>query len=87
MRGRSQNGTLRPALRCYGAPMQPSVGPLAGIRIIELAGLGPAPYAAMLLAELGADVLRIDRPGAGGLILRPEDDVLQPQPAVAPQST
>jgi alpha-methylacyl-CoA racemase len=49
---------------------------LTGLRIVELAGLGPAPYAAMLLAELGADVLRIDRPGAGGLILRPEDDVL-----------
>jgi alpha-methylacyl-CoA racemase len=56
--------------------VQPPTGPLTGIRIIELAGLGPAPYAAMLLAELGADVLRIDRPGAGGLILRPEDDVL-----------
>ena len=56
--------------------MQPPTGPLTGIRILELAGLGPAPYAAMLLAELGADVLRIDRPGAGGLILRPEDDVL-----------
>jgi alpha-methylacyl-CoA racemase len=56
--------------------VQPPTGPLTGIRILELAGLGPAPYAAMLLAELGADVLRIDRPGAAALILRPEDDVL-----------
>ena len=56
--------------------MQPPTGPLTGIRIVELAGLGPAPYAAMLLAELGADVLRIDRPGGAALILRPEDDVL-----------
>jgi len=39
-------------------------GPLAGTRVIELAGLGPAPYAAMLLADLGADVIRVDRPQA-----------------------
>ena len=37
------------------------MGPLAGIKIIELAGLGPCPMCAMLLAELGATVLRIDR--------------------------
>jgi alpha-methylacyl-CoA racemase len=37
------------------------MGPLAGVKIIELAGLGPCPMAAMLLAELGATVLRIDR--------------------------
>lgn len=36
--------------------------PLSGIRVLEFAGLGPAPYAGMLLADLGADVLRIDRP-------------------------
>ncbi|MGA2123422.1 MAG: CaiB/BaiF CoA-transferase family protein [Acidimicrobiales bacterium] len=39
-------------------------GPLSGLRVLEFAGLGPAPYAAMLLADLGADVLRIDRLGA-----------------------
>jgi len=38
-------------------------GPLQGIRIIELAGIGPAPYACMLLADAGADVLRLERPG------------------------
>lgn len=38
------------------------MGPLHGIRIIELAGIGPAPFAAMSLADLGATVLRIDRP-------------------------
>jgi alpha-methylacyl-CoA racemase len=39
-------------------------GPLTGCRIIELAGLGPGPFAAMLLADLGADVVRVDRSGA-----------------------
>lgn len=38
-------------------------GPLAGIRIIELAGIGPGPLAGMLLADMGAEVLRIERPG------------------------
>ncbi len=37
-------------------------GPLAGIRVIEFAGMGPAPFAAMLLADMGADVVRIDSP-------------------------
>lgn len=36
-------------------------GPLAGIKVVELAGLGPAPFAAMLLADMGADVLRVER--------------------------
>jgi alpha-methylacyl-CoA racemase len=38
-----------------------SSGPLAGIRVIELAGIGPAPYACMLMSDLGADVLRLER--------------------------
>ncbi|MEU9025740.1 CaiB/BaiF CoA-transferase family protein [Actinomadura sp. NPDC048394] len=41
-----------------------SEGPLSGVRIIELEGLGPVPMAATLLAELGADVVRVDRPKA-----------------------
>jgi alpha-methylacyl-CoA racemase len=39
-------------------------GPLSGLRVLELAGLGPGPHAAMILADLGADVVRIERPGA-----------------------
>lgn len=39
-------------------------GPLQGIRIIELAGIGPAPFAGMMLADHGAEVIRIERPGA-----------------------
>lgn len=40
-------------------------GPLNGIKVIELAGIGPAPYAGQLLADMGADVIVIDRPGPG----------------------
>ncbi|PWE33595.1 CoA transferase [Maritimibacter sp. 55A14] len=43
-------------------------GPLAGIRVVEFAGLGPTPFAAMLLADMGAEVLRIERPNAKPLI-------------------
>ena len=39
-------------------------GPLAGMRIIEFAGIGPAPFCGMMLADHGAEVIRIDRPGA-----------------------
>ncbi|MBQ1048390.1 CoA transferase [Micromonospora sp. C51] len=38
-----------------------ATGPLAGVRVVELAGIGPGPFAAMMLADLGADVIRIDR--------------------------
>ena len=40
-------------------------GPLHGLRVVELAGIGPGPHAAMVLADLGADVARIDRPKPG----------------------
>ncbi|MES3025364.1 MAG: CaiB/BaiF CoA-transferase family protein [Pseudomonadota bacterium] len=39
-------------------------GPLAGIRVVEMVGLGPCPFAAMMLADMGAEVIRIDRQGA-----------------------
>lgn len=41
-------------------------GPLARIKVVELAGIGPSPFCAMLLADLGADVVRVDRPTAVG---------------------
>ncbi|MFD6228083.1 CaiB/BaiF CoA transferase family protein [Streptomyces sp. NPDC060232] len=50
-------------------------GPLAGVRVVELAGIGPGPFAAMLLADLGADVVRVDRPGGGGLAVDPAYDI------------
>jgi alpha-methylacyl-CoA racemase len=40
-------------------------GPLRGLKVVELAGIGPGPFCAMFLADLGADVVRIDRPGGG----------------------
>ena len=43
---------------------RPAAGPLTGLRVVEFAGIGPGPFAAMLLSDMGADVVRIDRPGA-----------------------
>ncbi len=43
-------------------------GPLAGLRIVEFEGLGPTPFAAMLLADMGAEVVRIARPGGRPLL-------------------
>ncbi|WP_030897461.1 MULTISPECIES: CaiB/BaiF CoA transferase family protein [unclassified Streptomyces] len=53
----------------------PAYGPLTGVRVVELAGIGPGPFAAMLLADLGADVVRVDRPGGPGLAIDPAYDV------------
>ncbi|MFT4299356.1 MAG: CaiB/BaiF CoA-transferase family protein [Aeromicrobium sp.] len=60
-------------------------GPLAGVRVVELAGIGPGPFAAMMLADLGADVIRVDRPTGPGLALAsPERDILgRGRPSVA----
>jgi alpha-methylacyl-CoA racemase len=41
-------------------------GPLHGLRVVELAGIGPGPHAAMILGDLGADVVRVERPNAAG---------------------
>ena len=40
------------------------MGPLQGLKIIEIAGIGPAPFCAMLLSDMGADVIRIERANA-----------------------
>ncbi|MGA5731465.1 CaiB/BaiF CoA transferase family protein [Streptomyces seoulensis] len=55
--------------------MTPGQGPLSGVRVVELAGIGPGPFAAMLLADLGADVVRVDRPDGPGLGIDPARDV------------
>ena len=38
-------------------------GPLRGVKVVEIAGIGPGPHACMILADLGADVIRVERPG------------------------
>ncbi|MFD6024360.1 CaiB/BaiF CoA transferase family protein [Streptomyces griseoluteus] len=53
----------------------PGQGPLSGVRVVELAGIGPGPFAAMFLADLGADVVRVDRPDGPGLGIDPARDV------------
>jgi alpha-methylacyl-CoA racemase len=54
-------------------------GPLSGIKIIELAGIGPGPFCAFMLADMGADIIKIDRAGAvrGGDPATPPADTLQ----------
>lgn len=46
-------------------PADASAPPLAGLRIIEFAGIGPGPFAGMMLADMGAEIIRVERPGAG----------------------
>ncbi|MGG6382488.1 CaiB/BaiF CoA transferase family protein [Paenarthrobacter sp. NEAU-H11] len=58
----------------------PTSGPLAGLRVLEFAGLGPAPFACMHLAELGAEVIRIDRPSGAGLTQIPIDSLNRSRP-------
>ncbi|MGH3355377.1 MAG: CaiB/BaiF CoA transferase family protein [Nocardioidaceae bacterium] len=66
------------------ADAAPRSGPLSGVRVVELAGIGPGPFAAMTLADLGADVIRIDRPGGGMTLGPPEADLLnRGRPSVA----
>jgi alpha-methylacyl-CoA racemase len=43
------------------------MGPLAGLRVVEIGSIGPGPFAAMMLADMGADVLRLERKDEGGL--------------------
>ena len=61
------------------APESTRRGPLAGLRVLELAGIGPGPFCAMLLADQGATVLRVDRPGIdrpGAATTHPERELL-----------
>lgn len=62
----------------------PAAGPLVGIRVVELAGIGPSPYACMQLAELGADVLKVDRPGKAPAGTPPHQQALnRSRPSIA----
>jgi alpha-methylacyl-CoA racemase len=60
------------------------MGPLAGLRVVEIASLAPAPFCCMVLADLGAEVLRVDRAGAGrGLGSLPENPLDRGRRSVA----
>jgi alpha-methylacyl-CoA racemase len=50
-------------------------GPLTGVRVLEMSALGPVPFAGMMLADLGADVILVDRPPTGPAMDHPERDV------------
>jgi alpha-methylacyl-CoA racemase len=52
--------------------MIPPMGPLSGIKVLEFEAIGPGPFAGMLLADMGADVILIDRPASSGLGLKRE---------------
>ena len=70
---------LRPEGQERGCCSEGSLmGPLKGVRVVELAGLGPGPFCGMLLSDLGADVIRIDRKSGGGapIAMDPTKDVL-----------
>jgi alpha-methylacyl-CoA racemase len=58
-------------------------GPLRGVKIVELAGIGPGPHACMILADLGADVIRVDRPGGQLLTGGPSDLLNRGRPSIA----
>lgn len=48
------------------SPAGGASGPLARVRVVELGGLGPGPFCGMMLADLGAEVIRVDRPAEAG---------------------
>ena len=55
-------------------------GPLQGVRILEIAGLGPGPFACMMLADHGAEVIRVERPDAA---TPPGDALLRSRKVIA----
>ena len=58
----------------FNSSGEPSSGPLRGVKIVEFAGMGPGPFAAMLLADMGADIVRIERPDAPDELVSPIAD-------------
>jgi alpha-methylacyl-CoA racemase len=58
-------------------------GPLRGVKVVELAGIGPGPHACMILADLGADVIRVDRPKGASIGGGSTDILNRGRPSVA----
>ncbi|WP_121254174.1 CaiB/BaiF CoA transferase family protein [Nocardioides ferulae] len=70
-----------PGQRPYG--LGQGTGPLRGVKVVEIAGIGPGPHACMILADLGADVIRVERPG-GQLLAGGKENLLnRGRPSVA----
>jgi len=65
------------------ASVDVTAGPLSGLRVIELAGLGPGPYACLLLAELGAEVIRVDKVGGAGGVAEASEGLNRSRPNIA----
>src|SRR5215216_3324931 len=63
--------------------MNAAAGPLSGLRVVELAGIGPGPFACLLLAELGAEVVRVDRLTGTGNDTAPSDVLNRSRPNLA----
>ena len=57
-------------------------GPLHAIRVLEIGGMGPTPFAGMLLADMGADVLRLDRPGETPVVAPEVDPTMRGRPSL-----
>jgi len=66
-----------------GMELGHGTGPLRGVRVVELAGIGPGPHACTILADLGADVIRVDRPGGQLLVGGRTDLLTRGRPSVA----
>lgn len=66
-----------------GDQLGQGTGPLRGLKVVELAGIGPGPHACMILADLGADVIRVDRPGGQMLTGGAHDLLNRGRPSVA----
>ena len=66
-----------------GVALGEGTGPLRGVKVVELAGIGPGPHACMILADLGADVVRIERPGGQVLTGGSTDLLNRGRPSVA----
>ncbi len=66
------------------------MGPLSGVKIVEVAGIGPGPFTAMMLADMGADVIRVDRADqragvirlSAGRCAQPRSSIVGPGPQV-----
>ena len=59
------------------------MGPLAGVKIIEIAGIGPGPFCGMMLADMGAEVIRVDRASAPASAPRPNDVLARGRRSIA----